>query len=187
MLFVTKEKKEEERKGRKKKKKTFRAGFDAKDMETDDDKFSQIAPPDYEGETITLRSRSRKRTFIDPRKLKKVRTFIINKLFTFYNMHLLYIFSIAIVGSIIIYALESKNPRSSPRYIDVLFNSISAVCCCGLNASDISVWRSSSLVVVILMTELGCLGFSTCIIVPIFRGRRAKKLEKIRRENYFDV
>ena len=166
-------------------------------METDDDKLSQITPVRDEGETIPLRGRSsrKKKPFFERRNVKKIRAFISNKVFTFYRMHLLYLLMIAIIGSIIIYNIESNNPvyndpekwYDAPHYIDVLFNSISAVCCCGLNTSDISLWRTSSLVIVIIMTELGCLGFSTCIIVPLLRCRRAKKLEKIRRENYFDA
>lgn len=149
--------------------------------------------PEADAEDMApIRGRFKKKSFFKRQEMKKFKTFISNKLFTFYNVHLLYLFSIAVLGSIIIFIIESNNPVyerkgiDTPRYIDVLFNSISAVCCCGLNTSDISIWRTSSLVVVLCVTELGCLGFSTCIIVPLFRCKRAKKLEKIRRENYFD-
>ena len=159
-------------------------------METDDDIISQITPVRDEGRTVPLRGKPRKKTFVERYGIKTfIKNFVSKKLLTFYNMHLLYLVSIAVVGSVIIYVIESCNPDEGDglRYLDILFNCISSVCCCGLNTSDISKWRKSSLVIVIIVNEFGCLGFSTCIIVPLLRYRRAKKLVKTRRKHYFDM
>lgn len=107
---------------------------------------------------------------------------ILSNFLTFRNIHIIVLVSVAIVGALLIWAIERNKSRVS--FLDALFNSVSAVSCTGLITSDLSTWRKGSYVILTLVAEVGSVCLSTCIAVPLLRGLRAKSLADRRREHF---
>lgn len=87
-----------------------------------------------------------------------------------------YFIGLSILGSIILSFPFAYVSGESPRYIDILFTTVSALCVTGLSTVSMDIYTTAGFWVIMLLIELGGLGIISFISLYIAGSRRKVSL-----------
>lgn len=108
---------------------------------------------------------------------------VLSLLYRFFAFHvspfwiqLCYFVSLCLLGSLAMMTLKPSKPSFSPRYVDMLYMSASALTVSGLNSVELENFSSSQIVVLTLLMLLGGEAF-TSMLSLLFRKLKYNKPE----------
>ncbi|KAM0933728.1 putative cation transporter [Dioscorea sansibarensis] len=108
---------------------------------------------------------------------------VLSLLYRFFAFHaspfwiqLCYFLSLCLLGSLAMMILKPSNPSFSPRYVDMLYMSTSALTVSGLNSVELENFSSSQIIVLTLLMLLGGEAF-TSMLSLLFRKLKYDKQE----------
>eukprot|EP01105_Mastigella_eilhardi_P001665 TRINITY_DN1199_c0_g1_i2.p1 TRINITY_DN1199_c0_g1~~TRINITY_DN1199_c0_g1_i2.p1 ORF type:complete len:515 (-),score=93.30 TRINITY_DN1199_c0_g1_i2:487-2031(-) len=96
-------------------------------------------------------------------------------------LHIFYIVMMAVVGAVVLYILENTlnyGRNGELKFLDALFQTVSAVTGTGLTTVDISQWSMYSLMVLVSLSQLCGVCLFTCLGVTLLRYLRVRSMWK---------
>jgi Trk-type K+ transport system membrane component len=116
--------------------------------------------------------------------LQNVKNSLVEFLYRYIVLHMAYILVITLVVSLIIMLIEGKNPdvmfTHTPNYLDYFFDSMSAITTTGMTTGNLSKYKFSSQVMLLILMQLGStVMLSLCpVIIRRFQLQRVFKKHK---------